>query len=595
MIEGHKCVILAAENDADLESWLDTLNRAIQSKIETTSRKSIAINDEVINLPSTLKYGTLKSLEFSKNPELMKYSRETEQTIAHQRKENRINLFLAYPDLHLRSGSFIHLIDKSNCKIEFCNQTIGIRFLFFCDSLEFNLKTTIDGNTCHIEPFFTSVAVFDAKKGKITEEFRFDVNHKLVKDMLPTHTVTNEDAIDEDAIDEDAKEYTNEWIMNPKGAVFSLNSANTDMFLVMRIEKVLSGSISSTSDGYIKSSDNGIGKVGMKMHKWARATCQRMGSQYRMPFAWAAKPLFKQANTLDTSSDFGALYRQEGNKLSDEDLLKYLNELKNNEKLRNVTIIPAKITITLRELKTEQVPSNCLTSLHLPIVPFTLPISNPATLEVQQFLLSNPSCTYPFNYYVNLLYVFPKCLKYDGQKMFAKARNICCVVEFRDSDEEDAVPLKVIFGRPGLESEEFVSRVTTSITHHNSNPDFYEEVKILLPVVLNEKQHLLFSFYHVSCSLNKKKDSPIETPIGYSWLCIYPHRGRLNIDDQTLTVSTHLPPGYLSHKPLGLGKGVSLFDLSQIVFVFCFWIHYLIFIIFFIFSFAFILLIFNKI
>lgn len=52
----------------------------------------------------------------------------------------------------------------------------------------------------------------------------------------------------------------------------------------------------------------------------------RLGN-YRMPFAWAARPLFRlYSNELDTSSDFPAIYRQEGNKLKDEELLKLLSE-----------------------------------------------------------------------------------------------------------------------------------------------------------------------------------------------------------------------------------------------------------------------------
>ncbi|XP_053212852.1 dedicator of cytokinesis protein 9-like isoform X2 [Panonychus citri] len=558
MIEGHKCVILATELETDLDSWLEALNRAISNKSETASRKSVALSEGISTPPPTLKYGTLRNLEFSKNPELMKYSRETEYTIAQQRKEGRVNVFMVYPDLQSRRGSFIELKYRPNKKVEPYREQFGFRFIFTCDTFDFNLKTTIEGNTCHIEPFFTSVAVFDAKRGKITEEFRFDVNNDLVKEMLPKGKLERQDSMDM----EDAREFTDDWIVDPKSAIFSIHSPSTDMFLVLRVEKVLTGSISSTSDGYIKSTENGAGKLGVKMHKTAKATCQRMGTQYRMPFAWAAKPLFKSTKCLDTSSDFGSIYRQENNRLSDEDLIKHLNELKNNEKLRNVTVIPGKISCSLKELSTtvtNDIPDTVLTSSHLPVVPFKTPPIEPAIIEVQEFLLTNPRIASPSTHYVNLLYVFPKCLKYDSQKFFAKARNICCAIEFRDSDEESALPLPVIFGRPCTSNREFVSRVTTSITHHSSNPEFYEEVKIALPVVLHEKQHLLFSFYHVSCSTSshKKKESSIETPIGYSWLPIYPNRGKLNLEEQSISVSSHLPPGYLSYKPLGLGKGFS--------------------------------------
>ncbi|RWS10848.1 Dedicator of cytokinesis protein 9-like protein, partial [Dinothrombium tinctorium] len=544
--------ILAAENDEELESWLELLTKSIQCKSENSSRKSVALSetDSMSTPPMTPKFsGTLKGLETSKNPELMKYAKETDYIIAQQRKENRVNVFSVFPDLQSRRGLFITLKHVLDPKVSPFKEDFGFRFSFSCDSIEFNLKTTIDGNTCHVEPFFTSIAIYDAKKGKITEEFRFDINDKLVKHMLPQNVVNGE------AVNE--KEYTNEWIMDPKTAIFSVHSPNTDMFLVLRIEKVLSGGISSTSDAYLKSSENGIGKVGIKMHKSAKVTCQRMGTQYRMPFAWAAKQIFKTNHILDTSSDFGPIYRHDSNKLSDDDLIKHLNDLKTLEKLRNVTVIPGKVIVTIKKVTDNKLLSSAVTSSHLAIVPFDKP-SQPACIEVQEFLLNEPRLVYPFTTFVNLLYVFPKCLKFDGQRIFPKARNICCVIEFRDSDEENATPLKLIFGRPGCDNQEFVTRVSTAISHHNTNPDFYEEVKIMLPTVLHDKQHLLFSFYHISCSApNKKKEYSIETPIGYAWLPIYPIKGKLSLEEQTIAVASHLPPGYLSYKPLGLEKGFS--------------------------------------
>lgn len=48
-----------------------------------------------------------------------------------------------------------------------------------------------------------------------------------------------------------------------------------------------------------------------------------------MPFAWSAKPLFRlYSNELDDSTDFPAIYRQDGNKIKDEDLLKLLTDFR---------------------------------------------------------------------------------------------------------------------------------------------------------------------------------------------------------------------------------------------------------------------------
>lgn len=91
-------------------------------------------------------------------------------------------------------------------------------------------------------------------------------------------------------------------------------------------------------------------------------------------------------------------------------------------------------------------------------------------------------------------------------------------------------------------------------------------MKIQLPTAVHNKHHLLFTFLHVSCELTKpkkekdKEGNGAETIVGYSWLTLN-HKGRLRVDQlQSLPVSSHLPPGYLSFEPLGLGRGVRPVD-----------------------------------
>ena len=58
---------------------------------------------------------------------------------------------------------------------------------------------------------------------------------------------------------------------------------------------------------------------------------------------------------------------------------------------------------------------------------------------------------------------------------------------------------------------------------------FLVQIKIMLPALLEEKHHILFRFYHVSCegskSSGKKKDG-IEVPVGYSWVPLLHAGGR---------------------------------------------------------------------
>lgn len=53
-------------------------------------------------------FGTLKGLEHSVNPQLMKYARETDPLNAHARQECRRRLFAVYPLLH--QVNYFHLI-----------------------------------------------------------------------------------------------------------------------------------------------------------------------------------------------------------------------------------------------------------------------------------------------------------------------------------------------------------------------------------------------------------------------------------------------------------------------------------------------------
>ena len=71
-------------------------------------------------------------------------------------------------------------------------------------------------------------------------------------------------------------------------------------------------------------------------------------------------------------------------------------------------------------------------------------------------------------------------------------------------------------------------------------PDFHEEVKCRIPARLSDSHHLLFTFYHISCQ-RKVEVTPIETPIGYTWLPLLSN-GRLVTGEFQLPVSMEKPP-----------------------------------------------------
>lgn len=93
-----------------------------------------------------------------------------------------------------------------------------------------------------------------------------------------------------------------------------------------------------------------------------------------------------------------------------------------------------------------------------------------------------------------------------------------------------------IYGRPGYPT--FVPKISCPVLHHNTNPTWYEEIKLRLPLNITSQHHILFSFVHVSCDLSKKRDTgaSFENPVGYSWLPLLA-KGKINVDEQCIPVA----------------------------------------------------------
>ncbi|KAL3207344.1 hypothetical protein MRX96_039707 [Rhipicephalus microplus] len=545
MQDGHKSCVLAAESEVEMDGWMAMLVAITTNyrNAQESNRKAAAAvvsspEESVVTSPSSpYGYGTLKSLEHSKNPDLVKYAKETDYSISQARKQNRQNLFSIYPDLQ-RSSSCMHISNYER-RVEPFKEEFNTRMFVKCEEVKFNLQAPLDcqnGSLCQVEPYFTTMAVYDVRHmRKVTEDFRFDCNNSYMRNMLPKTTrrkSTSGSAPNgsagtklSDTLLPGMSELGEEWLAFPQQAIFMVQRPDSELFLVVRVEKVLQGSIAQASEPYLRHGSDG--RQGTKAQKMFRLCCQRL-DHFRMPFAWAAKPLFsRHSSELDKFMEFGQIYRQDSAKLSEEDTLKFLCDLKRPEKVKHFTVIPGHIKVSLRLLRHDETVDNSLTTSLVPVVPFPMPPKprEGPTLEVQH------------------------------QKAFAKARNISCCVELRDRDDEGTKALKCIYGRPG--EPLFVSQSYTAVTHHCVTPDFYEEVKVMLPLELHEQHHLLFTFYHVSCDVAKgakRKEGPIESIVGYSWLPLL-NKGRLNIEEDMLPVAANLPPGYLSYKPLGLGKG----------------------------------------
>lgn len=62
------------------------------------------------------------------------------------------------------------------------------------------------------------------------------------------------------------------------------------------------------------------------------------------------------SNDLDLTPEFPAIYRQEPNKVSDDDLLKILSDYRKSEKMSKLTVIPGWLSINIQQTN-EQITS----------------------------------------------------------------------------------------------------------------------------------------------------------------------------------------------------------------------------------------------
>lgn len=543
MMTGNKGYSFAAENETDMNEWVSAFNAALHKNHgsqELGQSDEITDKDADISLtaePPPAIYGTLKGLEHSMNPLLMSYARETDVSIASARNDSR-NYIFHMP--YNRSTT-------PEPQLEPFKEQFGQRILLKCESLKFRLQAPIDGDKemlCQVEPYKTRLALFDARQGKkITEDFAFDLNHDAVKDLVKDDDCTKL-LIENFSLDTklDVKQIPDEWFRVKKQVILSVNNPHPDIFIVVRIDKILQGGICQVAEPYLKAAKDP--RLGLKVHKAVRTYANRVG-MYRMPFAWAAKPLFRlYSNELDTGPDFPAIYRQEATRLTDDDIVKILADFRKTEKLSKLTLLPGWIKIQIQQCNEQ--PTNSMTCSYAALKPFPLPPAAPLSLELA--FLGLPA-EQPHAVYVHHLYVRPQMLHFDAQKVFARARNIACTVELRDADVGDCKALQVIYGTYGM-----VSRHTCPVVHHNTSPAWYDEVKLRLPVLLTPTHHLLFTFHHISCDVTKKQDNGVETCVGYAWVPLL-KSGKIIEEFVHLPVATHLPSGYLSIQPLGLGKG----------------------------------------
>ncbi|XP_023373752.1 dedicator of cytokinesis protein 6 isoform X4 [Otolemur garnettii] len=425
----------------------------------------------------------------------------------------------------------------------------GQRILVKCLSLKFEIE---------IEPIFGILALYDMReKKKISENFYFDLNSDSMKGLLRAHGT-------HPAISTLAR-----------SAIFSVTYPSPDIFLVIKLEKVLQqGDISECCEPYMVMKEVDTAKNKEKLEKLRLAAeqfCTRLG-RYRMPFAWTAVHLANivssaghldrdsdsegerrptwtdrrrrcpqdRASTKDDTCSFSGFrpatltvtnfFKQEAERLSDEDLFKFLADMRRpSSLLRRLRPVTAQLKIDISPAPEN--PHFCLSPELLHIKPYPDPRARP-TKEILEFPAREVYA--PHTSYRNLLYVYPHSLNFSSRQ--GSVRNLTVRIQYMAS-EDPSQALPVIFGKSSC--SEFTREAFTPVVYHSKSPEFYEEFKLHLPACVTENHHLLFTFYHISCQ--PRPGTALETPVGFTWIPLLQH-GRLRTGPFCLPVSVDQPP-----------------------------------------------------
>lgn len=235
-----------------------------------------------------------------------------------------------------------------------------------------------------------------------------------------------------------------------------------------------------------------------------------------------------------------SFFKQESDKMKDEDLYKFLPELKRpGSVMKKYKCIPGSI-----KLEISPCPEEIKYSLTTELVKVE-PYPDDKTRPVKEILEFPPTPIYnPHYLYRNLLFVSPKELNFSARA--GSARNIAIRVQLM-AGEKQSDALTAIFAKSSC--PEFTSEAFTAVNYHNKCPIFYDEFKIALPANLNQSHHLLFTLFHVSCQKKPQEiQTSVETPVGYTWIPIL-QDGRLKVGEFNLPVMVETPPENYSFIP----------------------------------------------
>lgn len=402
------------------------------------------------------------------------------------------------------------------------DELIGTQFMVEPVDLSFDIGVH--------EPFFGTMALYDLKRReKLSESWNFDLNPPSITELLGAHLGEREAAT------------------LARTGIFSTSYTSSDLYLVITFSTTLHGEESEALAPYLHSKIKDKEKD--KFIQEARLSTQRLGG-YRQPFGYVVIPLFDDTQGLKPAKDtvITQLMRPKAERDIYNLIEKYLDRGKGK------TMIPCKFSVTFKKLgdKDNKEIRGRLTPSLQPVKPLAKGTDSKVIREMADFSASSPEGALrhmPNLTYENTLYLLPDTVNF-SHVTGTSSRNIAIEVRLFADDSDMSGP-----GMPLIYGNSVNSALTTfarsHVFYHSKKPVYFDEIKIQLPTFLTSKHHLMISFSHLTCVLQKgKPNSNVETLIGRTFIPIYPGNRLVPDGRYSVPVAVNLPnSAYLIENP----------------------------------------------
>jgi C2 domain in Dock180 and Zizimin proteins len=457
---------------------------------------------------------------------LQRYSEETADVLASERSKKRSGMF------HASDPTFEH----ASAEVQDCGRNVDALpfpkrpvFLSFTPvALSFMLG--------ELEPFFCSAFLFSLKTGKrVSETFSFDLQGEVLVEQLQL----------------DSKRLSK----RVNRCLFTVTEPHDQLFLVVKVQKCLNGSIEGGTEPYTSSRLDPVELNRLKEQVEIERKQMPSTYPYRQPLAWLAFPLFDRrghlaadANSANWKSrplkgslggfeiELSQIIRASSHGTEDEVIMQQLAERRENPGAfdKRVKTCAAIFTFELAQVKKhrdldflvltpmldeaksaqkdrqkgskkrpEKSSKNDKSSARKakqkkgkqPAPDHVLEAlkSGSVVREMRELHEVEPLATHVE--ISNDLFIYPrKFAPASGQR---KWKHISVRVEFRRGDEiPHRIGEKVIFP---MDSTPFLCReASCALMPGQRQGQFEDEIKVKLPTVLERDFHLFFTFFHVN-------------------------------------------------------------------------------------------------